>query len=144
MPMLHFWAAVAILGLWHGAQAQSQSCKDMIYENRNQTDYGPLQLTVIRGTVIDPQAVVIPQLCVGIFSEPDHKLISVSETNDKGEFEIKNVPKGDYRLVAHYVGFCPANVRVRIRPDLRGGKPLFIHMKPSGIDTCSYVDHKKK
>ena len=50
-------------------------CKDLAYENRNQTDYGP-RGTAIRGTAKDSQGVAIPKVCVGVFTETEHKLVA--------------------------------------------------------------------
>lgn len=47
----------------------------------------------------------IPKACVGVFTEIDHKLIAATETDNKGHFELKDIPTGDYRLVAKYEGF---------------------------------------
>ena len=109
-------------------------------ENRNQVDYGPLQLGDARGSVLDFQGVDIPKACVGIFTDVDHKLVDMSETDDLGRFSVEKVPKGIYRLVVKYPGFCPANARVRISGEK--GKSAVVHMKAAGIDTCSYVEAK--
>ncbi len=126
-------AASPLLG-----QAEIQVCKDMKYEHRNQIDNVPFRISKVKGTVSDQQAVAIPKLCIGIFTEAEHKLVATTETDEKGAFELKDLPPGDYRLVAQYLGFCPANVRLRIQPKFRTKKALLLHMKPAAIDSCSY------
>jgi Carboxypeptidase regulatory-like domain len=118
----------------------AQTCAEMAYENRNQVDYGPLQLGGVRGIVQDFQGADIPKACVGIFTDVGHNLVEMSETDDRGRFSAEKVPKGVYRLVVKYPGFCPAKARVRISGGK--GKSAVVHMKVAGIDTCSYIEAK--
>lgn len=111
----------------------------MPYENHNQVDYSPLRVRNVKGIVVDFDGAIIPAVCVARFDEANHKFMSAVETNEKGEFALSGIPEGLYRLVAKYDGFSVANVRVRI-----GGYPrqhkLRVKMRPSGIDTGSYVE----
>ena len=129
-----------ILQLPNSSPPLAQTCAEMAYENRNQVDYGPLQLGSVRGIAQDFQGVEIPRACVGIFTDADHKLVATGETDDHGRFVLSGVPKGVYRLVVKYPGFCPANALVRISGGK--GKSAIVHMKAAGIDTCSYVEAK--
>jgi len=141
--LLRFVAIVfGLFGHFYPVQEPSEACKNVAYENRNQTDYGPLRIVVVRGIVRDGQRVGIPNACVGVFTESDHKLVVALETDGSGHFEVAGVPKGDYRLVVKYPGFCPANARVRVQAGTQRAKPLAVHMRPAGIDICSYVDRK--
>ena len=117
-----------------------ESCAEMVYEHRNQVDYGPLQLGTVRGIAQDNQGEKIPKACVGVFTEADHKLVATRETDDKGRFALEKVPKGVYRLVIKYPGFCPANVRIQVSG--KRGKSATVHMRAAGIDTCSYIEAK--
>lgn len=144
--ILRFFLAVTILGGVAQSvvgQEASTVCKDVKYEHQNQIDSPVFRIGMARGTASDPQGVAIPGLCVGIFTETEHKLVAANATNEKGAFEIKDVPPGDYRLVAQYAGFCPANVRIRVQPRSRGKKRLIVHMKPASIDSCSYGELAK-
>src|SRR4051794_31172797 len=80
----------------------AEPCGNMAYENRNQIDYGPLPLSHLRGKAVDLSGVPLPGVCVGVFTESDHSLIASTATSAKGEFTLKNPPRGDYRLVARY------------------------------------------
>lgn len=117
-------------------------CKGLTYENRNQTDYGPLRVPVIRGIATDAQGVAVPKVCLGIFTEPDHKLISSTETDNVGRFEFKDISKGNYRLVAKYDGFSPANAKLRVETHSQNKKPLTVQMRFAGLDTTSFVELK--
>src|SRR5437868_5492993 len=123
------------------SQEAATGCKDLSYANRNQTDYGPLRVANIKGTARDAQGVAIPKVCVGVFTEMDHKLIASTETDDNGDFEFKGVPAGDYRLVAKYEGFSPANAKLRVERS-RGKKALSVQMRPAGLDTGSFIEMK--
>ncbi len=125
-----------------GGEVPNQTCKEVPYENRNQIDYGPLRVQTVRGKAVDPQGVAIPGLCVGVFRESGYKLVATAETNENGQFEVKALPRGDYRLVAKYSGFCPANARLRIDSRFRSRKVLVIQMRLTGIDDCSYAEIK--
>lgn len=137
-------AAICCLGTGFISLSQEihSDCGDMSYENRNQVDYGPLQLSVLRGTVKDPQSVVVPKVCIGVFTEKDHKLIASVQTNDKGYFELKNIPGGDYRLVATFAGFSPANAKIRLKGRSTITKELIVQMRLFGVDTNSFVELK--
>jgi hypothetical protein len=120
-----------------GAQ-MTTSCGQITYEDRNQTDYGPLRVGVVEGHARDDVGSAIPNVCLGLFSEPDHKLVTTAQADVKGAFRFRRLASGRYRIVAKYEGFCPANAILLVEPTAR--KSLRIHMKPAGIDTCSYVD----
>ncbi len=116
-----------------------QSCGDMRYENRNQIDYGPIRVRQLLGRAIDRDQTPVPGVCVGVFTEPDHKFIRAVETNGDGEFRLGTVPSGVYRLVAKYGGFGTANALLRFG---RGKSELVLRMRPAGIDTTSYIEAK--
>ncbi len=123
--MLHL-LIFSLLGLAVVAPGQNpkRPCENMAYENRNQTDYGALRLSTVAGTAKDAQGVAIPSVCVGIFTESNHELVAAALADNKGRFELRNIPPGDYRLVAKSEGFCPANARIRIeRAAAKNGSP---------------------
>jgi hypothetical protein len=117
----------------------AERCRNMAYQDRNQVDYGPLLVRQVRGKAIDPSGVPVPGVCVGLFKESDHSLVTSTATSANGEFTLKNAPRGEYRLVAQYPAFGTANARVRIG---RGAKGVVLRMRPSGIDTTSYIESK--
>ena len=140
---LFIFAFLALLmqpPLW--AQQNPPPCSEMKYEHRNMIDYGPLRISVIRGSANDIQGFVVPNACVGVFSEMDHKLIATGEAGSDGVFEIRNVPNGRYRLIVACDSFCAANVSIILRNRSRGKKRLVAMMKPRGIDVCSFVEWK--
>ena len=63
-------------------------------------------------------------------------------TDENGRFELKGIPDGNYRLVIKYDAFCPANAKARIDRHASTKKTLIAHMRPGGIDTCSYLELK--
>ena len=131
-----------VLGLAAVGQATEITCKDLTYESRNQTDYGPLVVAAIRGVAQDAEGGPIPKACVGVFTETDHKLLAVTQTDDGGKFGLNGIPDGEYRLVAKYDGFCPANAKLRIERHAKSKKSLTVQMRFAGLDTCSYVEVK--
>ncbi len=114
----------------------------MTYEDRNQVDYGPLRVGVVEGHASDADGVAIPGVCLGLFSDTDHKLVATSQTDRKGGFKFRRMASGKYRIVAKYEGFCPANAILLVQPTAR--QPLRLHMRPAGIDKCSYVGLAKR
>jgi len=123
----------------------AEPCKEMVYRHENQIDPKPIELRQVQGTALDPNRTVMPQLCVGIFTEPEHKLLRYAQTDDDGVFaeDIHGLPNGEYRLVVEATGFCPANVIIRIKSHSRKKKLLVMHMNPRGLDTCSFVEPVK-
>jgi hypothetical protein len=141
LRLIEFFLLLLFLG--NGAsypvsQDIGSPCSEMAYENRNQIDYGPLHIRTVKGIARDLDGVVIPKLCVGVFTDTEHKLVATTETDASGCFEIKNLPRGNYRLVAKYAGYCPANVHLQIEPKSRSKKTLTLQMRPAGLDTCSF------
>ena len=135
-------ACCLLIGLAGVSRATEASCRDLTYESRNQTDYGPLLVASIRGTAQDAQGGPIPKTCVGVFTETDHRLIAVTRTDAGGRFELKGIPDGDYRLVAKYEGFCPANAKLHVERGKKIKTLLAVQMRFAGLDTCSYVELK--
>ena len=128
---------------WAPAQNPAQDCTPA-YENHNQIDYGPLVFGRLTGRAVDPSSFQMPGVCSGLFTERNHKLVATASSDENGNFKFGVVPPGRYRLVAHADGLCAANVPLRI---VRGksspkNRELVLHMKPRGIDACSYGDYK--
>ena len=117
----------------------AEPCGNMAYEDRNQIDYGPLPVSKLRGKAVDLSGSPIPGVCVGLFKESDHSLVESAATSANGEFALKNAPRGVYRLVARYPAFGTANARIRVG---LGAKGVVLRMRPSGIDTTSYIEPK--
>src|SRR5260370_33690106 len=118
--------------LW--AQKNPPPGREIKYEHRNMIDYGPLRISGIRGFAKDIQGFVVPNACVGVFSEMDHKLIATGEAGYDGVFEIRNVPNAKDRLIVACESFCAANVSIILRNRSRGGKRLVTMLTPRSID----------
>lgn len=131
--------AMALLAAPSFAQRKGVSLPCMIeYENHNQIDYGPLIVQEARGTITDPQQGVIPKVCVGIFTEKGHKLLATTESDANGMFSLQSVPPGRYRLVVKADPLCSANVPLKVVKSQKKKQVLRMHMKPRGLDSCSY------
>ena len=142
---------IASSALLAQAQQPVASCKMPVeYENRNQVDPKRSSVSSIAGRVItevgDPAREVGPwPACLGLFTENDHRLVASAVADEEGHFKFSSVPTGSYRLVVRDPQnvFCAANMPLRVVRSLRGkAKSLVIHMRPSGIDDCSYGDFK--
>ena len=103
-------------------------------------DYGPLHVAAVRGVAKDAQGIVIPKACVGVFTEAGHKLVATTQTDNDGRFELNDIPDGAYRLIAKYEGFSTANAKLRIELRWQSKKSLTVQMRPTGIDTHSFVE----
>jgi hypothetical protein len=130
------------------AQQPIPSCPNPIaYESHNQVTPPPLSLRKISGRAVASDGVSVPNVCLGLFTEKDHRLVASAVADDEGYFHIRKIPAGRYRLVVkdRYGGFCTASVPVRVSGwprSLLGHKRFVVHMRPSAIDTCSYGDYK--
>jgi protocatechuate 3,4-dioxygenase beta subunit len=141
---------ILFLGLlaWQAAYAQSPAgCKTgLVYENRNPTDPDPIELIDVKGVAKDKAGAAMPDVCVGLFTEAEHKLMAQIATDEKGHFNFRSIAPGFYRLVAHYDSFCTSNTRIHVvvktPNDKEAKQALAIHMTPAGGDSCSYADYK--
>ena len=132
---------VALLVMPLAAQEQGRSSACTVhYENHNQIDYGPLVVQDVKGTITDPQQVAVPKVCAGIFTEKDHRLIATTESDADGRFSLQSVPPGRYRLVVKADPLCAANVPLQVVKSQKKKQVLRVHMKPRGLDSCSYAD----
>jgi hypothetical protein len=126
------------------AQQRGNSSPCMVeYENHNQIDYGPLIVQEVKGTITDPQQVAVPKVCVGIFTEKEHKLVATTESDADGKFSLQSLPPGRYRLVVNADPLCVANVPLQVVKRQKKKQILQVHMKPRGLDTCSYGEAVK-
>jgi Carboxypeptidase regulatory-like domain len=133
--------AVTLLAEPSFAQQKGESSPCMAeYENHNQIDYGPLIIQKVKGTITDPQQGAVPKVCVGIFTEKDHKLVATTESDAEGKFSLQSVPPGRYRLVVKADPLCAANVPLQVVKSQKKKQVLRVHMKPRGLDSCSYAD----
>jgi hypothetical protein len=153
--ILKLLVMTALIGSNAFAQQGLPRCARIEYGNRNQVDPEPLSIRILSGKVFDqigedPVQVhaPIPGACLGLFTETDHRLIASAPADDRGNFRFARVSPGQYRLVARDPQnvFCLANARVRIVDWPGGGalkrKHLVVHLRPAGIDSCSYADYK--
>lgn len=132
------------------AQTSASTCKSIIYENHNQSDPDPLSVSFPAGRVIAEAGVEaqeigpVPDACLGLFTEARHRLMAMTVADKEGEFKFGKVPIGKYRLVVRAGNLCVANVPLQVTHGKRGTTEtkLVIHMRPAGIDRCSYGDYK--
>jgi hypothetical protein len=99
-------------------------------------------VAAVRGVAKDAQGVVIPKACVGVFTEAGHKLVATTQTDDDGQFELNDIPDGAYRLIAKYEGLSTANAKLRIEQRSQNKKSLTAQMRPTGLDTHSFIELK--
>lgn len=130
--------AAALLAAPSFAQQKADSLCMAEYENHNQVDYGPLIVQEVKGTIMDPQQGAVPKVCVGIFTEKDHNLVATTESDADGKFSLQSVPPGRYRLVVKADPLCAANVPLQVVKHRKKKHALLVHMKPRGLDSCSY------
>lgn len=126
--------------------ALDETCRSLEYQDQNQIDYGPLKVRRIEGWARDMQSTPVPGTCIGLFTEPNHRLVSSVETDDGGRFAFGNISPGRYRLMAKYDHLGIANGILEVAGWPSGGilknRGLIVHLRPNGIDTGSYVDWK--
>ena len=143
--------SLALLGSIVHVQAQTPNCKSPIeYGNRNQVDPKRSSVRKIFGRVVAEagrpakKAGSVPA-CIGLFTEEGHRLVASVVADDEGRFKLATIPPGQYRIIVRdpQDGFCVANMALRVVRWPRGiAKSLVIHMRPSGMDDCSYGDFK--
>ncbi len=144
LNLLIFAVALSAEPSFAAAQQRGNSSPCMVeYENHNQIDYGPLIVQEVKGTIIDPQQVAVPKVCVGIFTEKEHKLVATTESDADGKFSLQSLPPGRYRLVVNADPLCAANVPLQVVKRQKKNRILQVHMKPRGLDTCSYGEAVK-
>ena len=134
------------------AQEMGEPCKAPYYENRNQVDYGPLSVRVVSGRVLAEVGNPVHELgpvrgaCMSLFTEREHRFLASVVPDEKGHFTFNSIRPGRYRLVVRAHPLCVANIPLRVVSWPSGGffagKRLVIHMRPAGIDRCSYGDYK--
>ena len=61
----------------------------------------------IKGNVVDTSNTALAFSSVLLLTPADSVLVSFSRTDDKGNFEFKNIKRGKYILKASYVGYLP-------------------------------------
>jgi hypothetical protein len=142
---------VAFSVLLANAQQPSLSCKSPVeYGNRNQVDPKRSSVRGISGRVMMEAGNPAKELgaipaCLGLFTEKGHHLIASAVADEEGRFKFKPVPSGRYRLVVRdpQNSFCIANMPLNVARRRRGkARLLVIHMRPAGLDDCSYGDFK--
>jgi hypothetical protein len=133
------------------AYGQQPTCKSPIeYGNRNQVNPKRSNVRLLAGRVIMEVGAPAKELgrvpaCLGLFEEKDHRLVASAVADEQGRFKFKSVASGRYRLVVRdpQNAFCLANTPLQFVTWPRGTtKALVIHMRPAGIDDCSYGDFK--
>src|SRR6476469_559780 len=109
-----------------------ESCSAMAYGDQNQIGT-KIRIRYVQGVAIDAANVPVPGVCVGVFTEPDHRLIGTVKTDDSGKFRLPSIGRGTYRLVAEYQAFGVANSLVVV--GTRGQKSVRRPIPPGGNDS---------
>jgi carboxypeptidase family protein len=136
------FAVICSLTLLCGiSRGEQVSCKQQSqYENHNMVDYGPLEFSsVIDGSAIDPSGAAVNGACIFVFTEKGHHLITTTQADDEGKFNL-TLKHGTYRIVVKMSPLCAANIPVHVVQ--KASTNLLVHLKPRGIDECSYGEAK--
>jgi hypothetical protein len=144
-----FWAEFnKILGN-HGHAALSLAVRgpdQMRYENRNLIDYGPLVVRTVSGRVVDADGLPIAGASVGVFTEPDHRLVTQTVSSEQGEFEVLGLQRGLYRVVVRSPRLCVANAKISVARWPRGGvlgsRRLRVALIAFRTDTRSSIEYR--
>lgn len=141
--ILYLVSLVVLCYLPHAAQdANADRPKRVEYINRNMIDSPTISLHSLQGRAIDSNGVAVPSIRIALFTEKDHKFVAQTVTDENGYFRFEKTGNGSYRLVGRleYDYLCPVNVRVRqvSSPFVSRKTKLVLHMRPSGIDDCSF------
>jgi protocatechuate 3,4-dioxygenase beta subunit len=136
-----------VLGASGIAQQKDTPCSSMPqYQNRNQVDEGHLVVNDIKGQATDANSAGVPGLCVALFTEREHRLITSTVTDEDGNYELSKIRPGQYRLVIQGQYFCPANTKLVVAQKRLPGtyrQRLYAHLRASGVDTCSYINNTR-
>ena len=117
------------------------------YGSKNQVKPRALAVRTVSGEVIAEVGSPAKSLgsfpaCLGLFTQPDYCLIASVAADETGRFSFNSVRPGRYRLVARdpQGAFCVANTEVHVVRRARKSKAILIHLRPAGIDDCSYAE----
>lgn len=98
----------SIIGLFSVAFSQTDKKKDetckIVSQGKVIRDKSKSELISIKGTVMDLNGAVVPNAKVTFINKTTKKEIK-TETNEDGEFTLKNVPDGIYEVNFSYEGF---------------------------------------
>jgi len=119
-------------------QSNAPPCTE--YENNNQAYYGPYRLEKVKGTITDPGQVRMANICVALFTEKEHKLVTTTRSDLNGNFSLKGIAPGRYQLVVKAYPLCAANVALKVVKRAKKKQVLQVHMRARGMDDCSYGD----
>jgi hypothetical protein len=64
--------------------------------------------------ITDPQQVAVPKVCVGIFTQKEHKVVATAENRCRGKFSLQSLPHERYRPVVKADPLCAANVPLQV------------------------------
>jgi Carboxypeptidase regulatory-like domain len=136
--LLCFLLLLFPIGSLRSQNNPSPSPDGMTYENHNQIDPHPLSVRSLAGNVQGLKGEPIPNASLGLFTETEHKLVTSAQTSQDGTFKFSGVQPGRYRLVVKCDGLCPANIPIAMNYHALGSRPIYVYMRPRGIDSCSY------
>jgi hypothetical protein len=99
----------------------------------------PCTMLSLVGCHARPRVAVLPVSHECTAAYENRNQIDYGPTDVAGVVALAKVPPGDYRLVASYSAFCPANVRLSVISH-SAARRLRATMRPQGIDECSAFD----
>ncbi len=144
LPAISIFLLLAVQPCFATAQTGGSPKCSALYENHNQIDYGPLKVRIIQGssnigTSSQDESVAFGA-CFALFTEKQHKLVTMISGDSEGHFKMDDIKPGRYRLVARVEGICAANIPLVVTSTGRRTARILVHFRPSGIDTCSYAE----
>lgn len=127
-----------------GEQPSSSPCT-VDYVNKNRYDDSPLVFQAIAGQVV-ADAQPVAGVCLGLFTDTDHRLVESATTDAKGHFKFTTIEPGDYHIVTQFSN-CGGNTPVKIvkhnfATKLIHRRQLTITMRPYAYGDCVYATYK--
>jgi hypothetical protein len=125
-----------LVGIYSPTQAQrkkedSSSCVPQAKVSRKQLP--PQESSLIKGTVLDPNAAVIVGADVGITNKST-KRSSVTKTDDEGRFHFPSLVAGTYLIMVRYPGFNTYKNKKLVLAEnqlLEIDVTMFLHTQPT-------------
>src|SRR5687767_16034613 len=77
------------------AQQEKTTCLNEVgYENHNFLELGALTVGDLKGQVTNEKSAPIPQSCLGVYTETEHKLIASTTSDENGNYKFDKIRPG--------------------------------------------------
>lgn len=131
-----FAAVIGLCSVAFGQAEKEKSCK-VVSQGKITRSESKSDLISIKGTITDLNGAVIPNAEISLINDKTKKEIKIN-TNDEGDFKLKDLPEGAYSARFFAINFKEYKIK-KLQLDKRENIKFEIALRPDAVELVGVV-----